>query len=103
MTIRRMTIGQVRKLLSEIVGGGDVTFTAHCQQRMRERSITAMTVMNVLERGRVREGTEHYSNGVMQWRYAVETVRYRVVATFDAVKSVVVITAIDLKQKRTEE
>ncbi len=98
-----MAIGQVRKLLSEIVKAGDVTFTNHCQQRMRERSITAMTVMNVLERGQVKEGTEHYANQVMQWRYAVETSRYRVVVAFDAEKSVIVVTAIDLKQKRTEE
>lgn len=93
-----MAIGQVKRLLAEVVRGGDVTFTAHCQIRMKERSITAVTVMNVLERGRVREGTEHFAHGMLEWRYAVETERYRVVIAFDALTSVVVITAIDFRK-----
>jgi mRNA-degrading endonuclease RelE of RelBE toxin-antitoxin system len=62
---------------------------------MLERGITALTVVNVLERGLVKDAEEYTHGQITQWRYRVETNRYRVVVTFEVENEAVVINAID--------
>ena len=98
MSMKRMPKEQVRKLLTRILSsGGAVQFTGYCEQRMLERSITAPTVINVLERGTVRDAEEYTHEGFVQWRYRVETTRYRMVVTFEEKDEIIVINAIDFK------
>ncbi|HLD99945.1 MAG TPA: DUF4258 domain-containing protein [Bdellovibrionota bacterium] len=95
---KRLGREQVRKLIAKILqSGGDVRFTDYCERRMSERGITAVTIINVLERGIVREAEEHDFEGAAQWRYRVETDRYRAVVTFEIETEVIVINAIDFK------
>lgn len=98
LAIKRMGKEQVRKLLSRILStGGAVIFTEYCEKRMSERGITVPTAVNVLERGIVHDGEEYTHEGFDQWRYRVETARYRVVVTFEVKEFVIVVNAIDLK------
>lgn len=95
---KRLGKEQVRKLLSSLLNsGGDVQFTEYAEKRMLERGISAQTVMNVLERGKVCDGEKYVHEEADQWRYRVETIRYRVVVTFQVKNEVIVINAIDFK------
>lgn len=103
---KRLGKGEVRKLLSQILNkGGDIEFTFYAEKRMQERGITAPTVINVLQRGKVFDGEEYTHEGFVQWRYRVETTRYRIVVTFQVETQVIVINAIDFKShlKKGEE
>lgn len=93
---KRLAKEQVKKLLTGILrNGGDILFTAYAEKRMLERGITTPTVINVLERGKVFDGEEYFHEGFRQWRYRIETTRYRVVITFQIKNEVIVINAID--------
>lgn len=95
---KRLSKEQVRKLLTRILkGSGDIQFTSYAERRMLERGITAQTVVNVLERGKVRDGEAYHHQDYRQWRYRVETDRYRVVVTFQVSDEIIVINAIDFK------
>lgn len=95
---KRMAREQVRKLLSKILqSGGDILFTDYCERRMLERGITAVTIINTLDRGMVRDAEEYTHEGAVQWRYRVETDRYRAVVTFEIETQVIVVNAIDFK------
>src|SRR3989344_3214202 len=98
-----MAKGEVRKLLTHILNGGDIQFTEYAEKRMLERGITAQTVLNVLSRGVVKEGEEHFFEGDFQWRYRVETKRYRVVVSFEIENEVIVINAIDFTPHLVDE
>ena len=94
----RLAKEQVRKILSRILrDGGDIQFTDYCEKRMLERNITAPTIINVLERGIVFDGEEYHHADDVQWRYRVETKRYRVVVSFEVENEVIVINAIDFQ------
>ena len=93
---KRLAKEQVRKLLTRILhSGGNLRFTEYCEKRMLERGITAPTVVNILDRGIVKDAEEYAHGEYIQWRYRVETNRYRVVVTFEVENEVVVINAID--------
>jgi hypothetical protein len=93
---KRMSKEQVKKLILHILNaGGDIRFTDYCEKRMLERGITAPTIINVLSRGIVQDGEEYLFSGDSQWRYRVETVRYRAVVAFEMADEVIVINAID--------
>ena len=93
---KRLAKEQVRKLLTRILhGGGNLRFTDYCEKRMLERGITAPTVVNILDRGIVKDAEEYVHGEYIQWRYRVETNRYRVVVTFEVENEVVVINTID--------
>ncbi len=95
---KRLAKEQVRKLIAHILrNGGNLRFTAYCEKRMLERGITAPTVVNVLDRGVVKDAEEYTQGGYTQWRYRIETSRYRVVITFEVSDEVIVINAIDFK------
>ncbi len=95
LATKKMAKGEVRKLLTRILNGGDIQFTEYAEKRMLERNITASTVLNVLARGVVQEGEEHFFKDDFQWRYRVETQRYRIVVSFEIETEVIVINAID--------
>jgi len=93
---KRMTKEQVKKLLARILSsGGEVRFTEYCEKRMLERGITSPTIINVLQRGIVQNGEEYLFGGDLQWRYRVETKRYRAVVTFEVETEIIVVNAID--------
>lgn len=93
---KRLAKEQVRKLLTNILHhGGDLRFTEYCEKRMLERDISVTTVINVLERGIVMDAEEYTHGEYIQWRYRVETQRYRVVVTFEIENEAIVINAID--------
>ena len=93
----------MKKRLSRILkSGGDIQFTGYAEKRMLERGITALTVINVLERGKVFDGEEYTHAGGIQWRYRVETIRYRVVVTFQVENEAIVINAIDVTPRLTD-
>ena len=93
---KRLAKEQVRKLLTRILHhGGDLRFTEYCEKRMLERGISAATVVNILDRGTVKDAEEYSHGGYSQWRYRVETNRYRVVVTFEVESSAIVINAMD--------
>ena len=95
---KRLSKEQVRKLLTHILkSSGDISFTDYAEKRMLERGITVQTVVNVLERGKVYDGEEYHYGSYRQWRYRVETTRYRIVVTFQIKDEVLVINAIDFK------
>ena len=96
MTDKRLAKEQVRKRIAQILNqGGEIQVTEYCERRMLERGITTSTVINVLERGKVFDGEEYIHDGFLQWRYRVETVRYRVVITFMVENEIIIINAID--------
>lgn len=100
---KRMVKEQVKKLLARILSsGGEVRFTAYCEKRMLERGITSPTLINVLQRGMVKDGEEYIYEGDIQWRYRVETKRYRAVVTFEVETEVIVVNAIDFTPHLTE-
>ncbi len=93
---KRLAKEQVRKLLTRILqNGGDLRFTDYCEKRTLERGITTQTIINVLDRGIVRDAEEYLHAGDVQWRYRVETKRYRVVVTFEIENEAIVVNAID--------
>lgn len=95
---KRMAKEQVRKLITKILReGGAIRFTDYAEKRMLERGITSVTVVNVLERGLVSDGEEYVFENSTQWRYRVETTRYRVVTAFDVENEILIINAIDFR------
>ena len=94
----RLEKGQVRKLLSEVLKSGHIRMTDYCERRMLERGISSVMLINVLERGRVKDGEEYTFHGLSQWRYRVETQRYRAIIAFEIENEVLVINAIDFLQ-----
>jgi hypothetical protein len=56
----------------------------------------------VLERGKVSDGEEYHHGSFRQWRYRVETNRYRIVVTSQVEDEVIVINTIDFKGHLSE-
>jgi mRNA-degrading endonuclease RelE of RelBE toxin-antitoxin system len=93
---KRLAKEQVRKMLTRMLHhGGDLRFTEYCEKRMLERGISALTVVNILDRGTVKDAEEYTHGGYSQWRYRVETSRYRVIVSFEIENEIIVINAID--------
>lgn len=89
----RMSPNQARKRLSEILnisGPSHVTFSKHCRVEMKNDSLTAVDVVNVLIGGKIYKDPELINE---TFRYRVETDRMLVVITFENPDFVRCITA----------
>jgi hypothetical protein len=62
-----VVISVIRRTLKE----GSITWSAHIQQRMRERGFTMRDALNVLELGQVKR-PPRWSSNHQNWEYAVE-------------------------------
>jgi len=79
-----------RLLVRDILENGEVEFTAHAIERMAERGLSQVDVVNVLRGGWV-EPPEFEND---RWRYRVTTQRICVVVQFESKDHVTVVTAI---------
>ncbi len=79
----------VQQLLRVIIETGTVVFTNHARQRMRQRGLDEVDVLNVLRAG--------YCSGAdlvrQSWRYQIHTRKLCVVVAFRSEHKAVVVTA----------
>ncbi len=72
---------EAQRLIRSLTETGDVHFRSpYVARRQAERRIENIDVINVLQRGKAREG--EYENG--EWRHQVWTARFTVVVSFEA-------------------
>ncbi len=81
---------EAKRLILAILRGGTVGFTSHARERLRERELTTVDVVNVLRAGVVECPEEDLEKG---WTYRVATARIGVVVCFRSRSELVVVTA----------
>ncbi len=80
MLIQPLKAHEAEKLIRSLITSGDVHFrNPHVARRQAERKIENIDIINVLQRGKVREAANE--NG--EWRYQVWTARFTVVISLD--------------------
>ncbi len=100
---------QLLKRVDESVSAGSYIFLNHAKQRLRDRDISDITVLDILEGklGRKRKrnkAKDHYIEGNIDWKYCIEGIDYdgdkiRIIISFDEL-NLLVITVIRLCNKR---
>lgn len=78
-----------KQFIRRILETGDTRFASHAEQRMQERNLSSVDVVNVLRAGVV--APAEHENG--SWRYRVRTPRIEVVIAFRSSTSLVVVSA----------
>ena len=80
---------EARRLIREILAGGEVVSSSHAMEEMDENDLTIVECVNVV-RGGIVEPAE-WENG--SWRYRVHTQRIWVVVAFRSERRLVIVTA----------
>lgn len=80
---------EVKRLASQILVMGTVSFSGHAEEAMANRGLSKVDVENVLRGGGGAEG--EWENG--SWRYRVYTQRITVVVAFRSEERLIVVTA----------
>lgn len=94
MPLPREPLGanQARKLISEIIAGGEVVLWDHCKDELAKDDLDASDALNVLRAGRITEPAEQEGRPP-RWRYRVHTERMCVVVQFESAAALSVVTA----------
>lgn len=79
--------------------------TYHARLRQKERSITLLEILHVLNTGRHEKSKDTFDLAFTAWNYAIrgDTIDgkdVRVVVSFDEERDLLIITAISLKMRR---
>lgn len=90
-----------RKNLTKALVNGEVVYSYHALERMKERNISADDVVETLHRGIIsRPAEEHRTKNRTLWRYRVDRDGLSVIFAFNGEKVVVVVTTFD-QERRT--
>ena len=87
--VEPLDTARAKELILEILQSGSYGLRPHCLQRMHDRGLDSMDVVNVLRAGVVGAPTQVSGS----WRYRVCTQRMTVVIVFRSTTKLVVITA----------
>lgn len=90
MLLEPLTPPDAKKLILDILNKGIVTYSQpHAEEQMVKRRISTVDCVNVLRGGVVQNG--EYENG--SWRYRVCTPKMCVVARFESITILEIVTA----------
>jgi hypothetical protein len=84
---------EARKLAREILIGGTVSFTSHCQRELAKDGKTTVDATNVIRGGAYSEA--EWENGA--WRHRAFTQRMAVVVEFQMEVNLIVVTSFVFK------
>jgi len=73
----KKTDGELFQLLSEKIASSDYVFLAHAKQRLKDRDITDIEVLDILENKRDcnrrrNKAKDKYAEGYQDWNYCIE-------------------------------
>jgi hypothetical protein len=88
-----LTPSDARRLIRDIIDGGDVVFSGHALEELEKDDLTTTDVLNMLRGGLVEPA--EFENG--SWRYRARTARMCVVVAFRSERELRVVTAWRLK------
>lgn len=98
-TAKRLDVRQSRKLLSWILRCGQLSFSQHARDAMKDDDLTEPDVVNILRCGMVSDQVD-FERG--SWRYRVETERMCATVVFLSGSEVVVVTVWRKGGRRNE-
>jgi len=96
----RLSAKDVKELIRELAKNGEISLSSHARDRMKERGITMMQVLNCLSKGEFLEVAYSHDYGggyIASLRRMVAGERIKVVVSLKLNKKLLVITAISLK------